>query len=96
MHAVATCACANVLSEQKSAMASVTLNHTIEQAMSVENEVSPHDCARRTCRKRSQPSLRSAGRPAVNVFVSDAWPLGPCALFNRRGIQCNRWTLCFP
>jgi hypothetical protein len=45
MHAVATCACANVLSEQKSAMASVTLNRTIEQAMSVENEV----CASRLC-----------------------------------------------
>ena len=95
MHAVATCACANVLSEQKSAMASVTLNRTIEQAMRVENEV----CASRLCSADMQEALAAffeKRRPAVDVFVSDAWPLGPCALFNRRGIQCNRWTLGFP
>ena len=53
MHAVATCTCANVLSEQKSAMASVTLNRTIEQAMSVENEAqTQHSC--------HQPQTRQA------------------------------------
>ncbi len=52
MHAVATCACANVLSEQKSAMASVTLR-TIEQAMRVENEV----CASRLCSADMQEAL---------------------------------------
>ena len=45
MHAVATCVCANVLSEQKRAMVSVTLNRTMQQAMSVENEA----CASRQC-----------------------------------------------
>ncbi len=53
MHAVATCTCANVLSEKKSAMASVTLNRTIEQAMSVENEV----CASRLCSADMQEAL---------------------------------------
>ena len=53
MHAVATGACAHVLSEQKSAMASVTLNRTIEQAMSVENEV----CASRLCSADMQEAL---------------------------------------
>ena len=53
MHAVATCACANVLSEQKSAMASVTLHRTIEQAMRVENEV----CASRLCSADMQEAL---------------------------------------
>ncbi len=53
MHAVATCACANVLSEQKSAMASVTLNRTIEQAMRVENEA----CASRLCSADMQEAL---------------------------------------
>ena len=38
MHAVAICACANVLSEQKSALVDVTLNRTMAQAMRVENE----------------------------------------------------------
>jgi hypothetical protein len=38
LHAVATCACANVLSEQKSAMVDVTLTRTMAQAMCVENE----------------------------------------------------------
>ena len=53
MHAVATCACANVLSEQQSAMASVTLNRTIEQAMSVENEV----CSSRLCSADMQEAI---------------------------------------
>jgi hypothetical protein len=45
MYAVATCIGANVLSEQKRAMVSVTLNRTMKQAMSVENEA----CASRQC-----------------------------------------------
>jgi hypothetical protein len=45
MHAVATCVCANVLYEQERAMVSVTLNRTMKQAMSVENEA----CASRQC-----------------------------------------------
>ena len=53
MHAVATRACANVLSEQQSAMASVTLNRTIEQAMRVENEA----CASRLCSADMQEAL---------------------------------------
>jgi len=53
MHALATCVCAHVLSEQKSAMASVTLHRTIEQAMRVENEV----CASRLCSADMQEAL---------------------------------------
>jgi hypothetical protein len=45
MYSVATCIGANVLSEQKRAMVSVTLNRTMQQAMSVENEA----CASRQC-----------------------------------------------
>jgi hypothetical protein len=89
MHAVATCVCANVLYEQERAMVSVTLNRTMKQAMSARTRRAPRDTVRRTCRKRPQPSWRSAGRTAVDLFVSEAWPLGPCALFNRRGIQYN-------
>jgi hypothetical protein len=37
MHAVVTCACANVLYAKKGAMVSVTLNRTMAQAMNVEN-----------------------------------------------------------
>ena len=55
MHAVATCACAHVLSEQKSAMASVTLNRTIELAMRVENEA----CASRLCSADMQEALEA-------------------------------------
>ena len=85
MYSVVTCICANVLSEQKRAMVSVTLNRTMKQAMSARTRRAPRDSVRRTCRKRPQPSLRSAGRTAVDLFVSEAWPLGPCALFNLRG-----------
>jgi hypothetical protein len=53
MHAVAICTCANVLSEQKSAMASVTLNRTIELAMRVENEA----CASRLCSADMQEAI---------------------------------------
>jgi hypothetical protein len=90
MHAVATCLCVNVLSEQKRAMVSVTLNRTMKQAMRARTRRAPRASVRRTCRKRPQPSLRSAGRTAVDLFVSEAWPLGPCALCNLRGIQYNR------
>jgi hypothetical protein len=68
MHAVATCACANVLSEQKSAMASVTLNRTIEQAMRVENEA----CASRLCSADMQEALAAffeKRRPACSQCV---------------------------
>src|SRR5262245_55286184 len=85
MYSVATCLCANVLSEQKSAMASVTLHRTMKQTMRARTRRVPRDSVRRTYRKRPQPSLRSAGRTAVDLFVSEAWPLGPCALFNLRG-----------
>ena len=90
MYAVATCICAHALSEQKSAVVSVTLNRTMKQAMSARTRRAPRDSVRRTCRKRPQPSLSSAGRTAVDLFLSKAWPLGSCALFNRRGIQYNR------
>jgi len=61
MHAVATCACAHVLSEQQSAMASVTLHRTIEQAMRVENEV----CASRLCSADMQEALALAEKVAT-------------------------------
>src|SRR6266702_3106304 len=70
MHAVATCACANVLSEQKSAMASVTLNRTIEQAMSVENEA----CASRLCSADMQEALAAffeKRRPDCSRYVRE-------------------------
>jgi hypothetical protein len=70
MHAVATCACANVLSEQKSAMASVTLHRTIEQAMSVENEV----CDSRPCSADMQEALTAffvGRRPACSRCVRE-------------------------
>jgi len=70
MHAVATCACANVLSEQKSAMASVTLNRTIEQAMCVENEV----CASRLCSADMQEALAAffaKRRPDCSRYVRE-------------------------
>jgi len=69
MHAVATCACANVLSEQKSAMASVTLHRTIELAMRVENEV----CASRLCSTDMQEALAA-------FFVERRPDCGRCAL----------------
>jgi hypothetical protein len=53
MHAVATCVCANVLSEQKSAMVDVILHRTMAQAMSVENEA----CALRLCSADMQEAL---------------------------------------
>ena len=90
MYAVATCIGAHVLSEQKRAMVSVTLNRTMKQAMSASTRRAPRASVRRTCRKRPQPSVSSASRTAVDLFVSEAWPLGPCALFNRRGIHYNR------
>ena len=74
-YSVATCIGANVLSEQKRAMVSVTLNRTMKQAMSARTRRAPRDSVRRTCRKRPQPSLRSAGRTAVDLFVSEVWPL---------------------
>src|SRR5262249_36535461 len=55
-------------SEQKSAMASVTLNHTIEQAMSVENE----GCASRLCSADMQEALAAffvERRPAGSQCV---------------------------
>ena len=68
MHAVATCTCANVLSEQKSAMASVTLNRTMKQAMSVESEA----CASRLCSADMQEALAAffeKRRPACSQCV---------------------------
>jgi len=53
MYSVATCVCANVLSEKKSAIVYVTLNRTIEQAMRVENEA----CASRLCLADMQEAL---------------------------------------
>ena len=77
MHAVTTCACAHVLSEKKGAMAYGPLHRTMEWAMSVENEACASRLCSGTCRKRSQPSLSSAGWIAVDVFLREAWPLGP-------------------
>jgi len=96
MHAVATCVYANVFYEKKSAIVYVTLNAPWSRRCASRTRRAPRDCTRRTWRKRSKPSLRSAGWTAVDVLLSEAWPLGPCALFNRRGIQCNRWALGFP
>jgi hypothetical protein len=55
MHAVATCTCANVLSEQTSARVSVTLNRTIELAMRVENEA----CASQLCSADMQEAIEA-------------------------------------
>ena len=74
---MATCTCANVLSEQTSAMASVTLNRTIELAMRVENEA----CASQLCSADMQEAIAAffekRRRTAVDVLLSEAWPLGP-------------------
>jgi len=70
MHAVATCVWANVLSEQKSAMVSVTLHRTIEQAMSVENEA----CASRLCSADMQEALAAffaKRRPDCSRYVRE-------------------------
>jgi hypothetical protein len=53
MHALATCVCAHVLSEKKSAIVYVTLNRTMAQAMSVENEA----CASRLCSADMQEAI---------------------------------------
>ena len=73
MHALATYVCAHVLSEKKRAKVYVTLNRTMAQAMSVENEA----CASRLCSADMQEALAAffaKRRPAVAVFVSVAWP----------------------
>jgi hypothetical protein len=70
MHAVATCACAHVLSEQKSAMVYVTLNRTMKQAMSVESEA----CASRLCSADMQEALAAffvGRRPACSRCVRE-------------------------
>ena len=97
MHALATCVCAHVVSEKKGAMVYVTRNHTMERTMRVENAA----CVSRLCSADMQEALATCvakRRPdcQVAVFVSAAWPLGPCALFALRGIQRHRWTLCLP
>ena len=70
MHAAATCVCANVLSEQKRAMVYVTLNRTMKQAMSVENEA----CASRQCSADMQEAFAAfceKRRPDCSRCVRD-------------------------
>ena len=70
MHAVATCVCAKVLSEQQSTMVYVTLNRTMELTMRVENEA----CASRLCSADMQEAMAAffeQRRPACSRGVRE-------------------------
>src|SRR5262245_23600988 len=95
LHSVATCVFAHLLYE-KSAMVSVTRNRTMEQAMRVENEA----CASRLCSADMQEAIAAffeKRQPNCSRCVLERCVApGPMSTLQLRGIQCTRWTLCFP